>query len=599
VTKVNCSQARAWLAEYREVKQAPHHLDGANEHLDQTLQLELEAHLASCAACRDTLAQHEQIGQQLRALPVIEPAPGAHARLMQALAAEHARFLQNATTPPPPTPTFLLPYLKEQPRTDTLTALSTADTGPIPVIRALPKHRKRASMNQLAIVGLAAAFLMVLMTGGLTTLLLMARQGIPTGAPLQNVSIQNPNRVAQANYSAASIYPYVTSAVATREAIYYTARGTGSTGWMLQRFDLNNRTITPLLKQDSQSPLVVVASNQDWLIWLEQNNSKVTSKEQTVDPDIIQPYSWNLNALPLTLGLPNSKATPITLLHGTFDGNAVSGWVQRPVQGTWLAQNTLLIASIDDKGYSQLLEYRLDAKKAFNPRQIAQAPAGHVFTSPTANTSGSQIFWAEVWQENDQVSLHSNIWTQQSTLIAPSYAGKWAPHATSQVSILRKDGMSFRPQVVNETLYFLNASSAATTSAQTSATATVHSASSVTPRVDIALRPVQKDSLVQGILMSYTVTGTQPVVKDDADVQVNVQGGSRFLLWENGNKGFEMYDTIAHILISVSNDIPRDALFLTVNGDSVVWVGQDALDKMTAATPEVSFTLFNWPTAAA
>src|SRR5690242_19294618 len=97
-------------------------------------------HLTGCAACRAIQAQYEHIDRCVRALPEIQPPAETRTRLMQALAAEHMRFIQRApaSTATPPAPAFLAPYLRElahkAPQTDHLAAFSTADTGPLPAL---------------------------------------------------------------------------------------------------------------------------------------------------------------------------------------------------------------------------------------------------------------------------------------------------------------------------------------------------------------------------------------------------------------------------------------------------------------------------------
>ena len=100
---MNCRQTRALLAIYRELK------------LNQTDMDALQAHLSQCAACKVIQAQYDLTGEGLRALPEIELLPNAHTKLMQALATEHVRFIQNtpASTAATPTPAFLASYLKD------------------------------------------------------------------------------------------------------------------------------------------------------------------------------------------------------------------------------------------------------------------------------------------------------------------------------------------------------------------------------------------------------------------------------------------------------------------------------------------------------
>src|SRR5260370_38640489 len=104
------------LAAYRELK------DG------QTDTTALEVHLADCTQCRQLFAQCNLIGERVRSLSPLEPLPEARAHLMQALAAEHVRFINTlpASAIPPSAPAFLIPYLAHQARKSPQSASLTA-----------------------------------------------------------------------------------------------------------------------------------------------------------------------------------------------------------------------------------------------------------------------------------------------------------------------------------------------------------------------------------------------------------------------------------------------------------------------------------------
>src|SRR5215467_3125052 len=155
------------LAAYRELRESK---------ADMT---KLEVHLEECASCRQALANYTLIGEQIRSLPAIAPAPDAHPRLMNALALEHIRYMQRSTPGTYSTPEFLKPYVEEQTQhqrtTDPLVAFSTAKTGPLAPIQTAHKRHQRPYVSQFAVIGIAAAFLMVLMMSGITTLLVVSR----------------------------------------------------------------------------------------------------------------------------------------------------------------------------------------------------------------------------------------------------------------------------------------------------------------------------------------------------------------------------------------------------------------------------------------
>ena len=161
---MNCTKAQVLLAAHRELN------------TDDVETVALDAHLEQCASCRQTLARYSLLGEQLRSLPALEPPPAMYLNLMQALAAEHLKFIRRSSSLTLPPPEFLKPYLREHAhssaKTDPLAAFTSADTGPLPIIQAVRKKRRHSSLGQFTAIGLAAVFLMTLMMGGITSLLL-------------------------------------------------------------------------------------------------------------------------------------------------------------------------------------------------------------------------------------------------------------------------------------------------------------------------------------------------------------------------------------------------------------------------------------------
>ncbi len=594
------------LAAYREQKK------------DQTDTPELEVHLEHCASCRQVLAQHHFIGESIRCLPPLEPSPDAHSKLMQALAANHSHFAQRSSSVTP-IPKFLVPYQKEHahkmPYTDALTAFSTADTGPIPFIRTPMRRHRPFQMNHLAILGLASVFLMILMVGGLTSLLLSANRGLP--GPGTSASITQFSQVTEISYTTTTPYTKTASAVATRASTYYTAYSNDMTGWMLQRLDHQTMISTPLLPQASPNPLIVLGSSNEWLVWLQLDIPKIFTSQRGVPHDMdYLAQTWSLHALSLkkTLATASSPEVPETLLTGIFDQSVVPDWVHTPIQGIWFVQNTLLVTMIDEKGASSLVQCQLDATQHTQPNKLATATNGHILTSPTANSDGTSIYWAEEWFTDGNVP-HSNIWAQKTTLTTIPSSGQWTPHLTTSQYQLRSDEMSFHPQVVNDTLFLLSTNDTGVTNdvqatpdttATTMATTTPGNNLSTTPaisRIDPITYLTQPDESIQGTILAFSTDNDTALSLplDNNGQSSALQGGSSFLLWQNGDRGFEMYDVVAKSFVTVGTDtVPQDTIFLAVNGESAVWTlstdnTNDRADATSVPNSTVTFHMFSWP----
>ncbi len=596
------------LAAYRELKHG------------QTDTTELDVHLEQCSACRGVLAQQSFVGERVRQLPSVEPAPDAHAKLMQALAIEHSRFLQQSPSShavsTSSVPDFLKPYLKEpvQPThstSNTLAAFSTAETGPLPIIKR--KQRLRVSpVGQFAVLGLAAAFLMVFLVGGMVSLLLLANHGL-SGTNTTITSVQQPSQVALARYSPETSYPNVMSAVANHNHIYYSAYGNRTKQWMIEQVD-GTRTGSisiPLLPKESTNSLFVLGASQDWLTWLQFDVPKALTQHKSQKGDVPQTRTWSLYALFLgeQQTTTHSFGEPVLLRSGTFNPSTAPSWVHTPVQGlSFEQQDVLLVTVVDEKGNSQFLSYRLLSQQRVTVTTIATASAGHILTSPTATSDGMSIYWDEEWLTNN--SLHGNVWMQQTSTVDKRQHGRWSPNEVNEKSLFRSDGMSFHPQVVNDTLFLLSTSDAATTAQGTpgaTSTPTQHTMTQtptstsvpttpVISRVDPASHTTQIDEGLRGTIYAFPLNdlSAQPAVLSDNGAAP--QGGSRFLLWQS-DKGYAMYDTVANSPVNIDTiTISKDTPFLAVNGEMVVWIAGTGNTPDTGVTnSKVTFNFFNWP----
>jgi len=642
---VNCSQARALLAIYRE---------NNKDSLDSS---SLEEHLAHCTACNEAHAQYARIGEHIRSMPAIAPSPDARNRLMQALANEHMRFLQSSPSSAvsKPVPSFLAPFLKDlahkQSPLDTLAAFSTANTGPLPIIKPTRTHPSY-HMSHIAVLGLAASFLIILMTGGLTALLMIAKQGSSNSIAMtsSNTSIHQPSQVDTVPYTTQAAYPHIASAMASADSIYYTAYNDSATAWMLEKLDnSNNQMSTPLLSSPATNPMLVLGGSKNWLIWLQIDAPRQTKDKIAPPPtNNMLAGSWSLHALAPGPAMPlttNGDVKSITLHKDNFDTTSVPSWVNSPIQGFWLVQNKALVAFVDSKGNSHLVSYQLDTDKVSVTKELAHATSkDHILTSPTANSDGTDIYWSEEWM-SDTNNLIGKIWTQQTVTATPDYMGRWAPHTKTETYLFRPDENLFRPQIVNNTLFLLNSplntpentqtvtqqgqnlqvpptvtstsTTTATAKAQITATAqatvTVQATATEPPldittvlggttKIDPTIRMPQIDERLAGKLLAFTADGslTQSTPTDDNKLVSSLQGGSRFLIWQNAARGFEMYDVVTRSPVSINpGDIPKDAAFMTVNGDTAVWAvytkNTDSSTAQNETTSQVTFGTFKWP----
>ena len=572
----------------------------------------LDIHLEQCESCRQELASQLFVGEQLRALPTVEPLADMHSKLMHALAKEQLEFIRRSPIGTVNTPEFLKPYLHEHAQStqasNHIAAFSTAETGPLPIIQTKRKPRHRSHMSQFAVLGMAAAFLMLLMMGGLTSLLLLAHNN-PQEANTSHIasSVNQPIIVEQAKYTTNTPFQNVASAVADRSSIYYTAYGDAlNPTWMLERLDRATKISTPLLPTASINPLILLGSNQSSLVWLQFDGLKLKPHSNLAKYGF-HPYVslWSLHYLSfqqqqqIMSGIP---AESEILLHGMFDQDTAPSWVTTPIQGIWFVQNSLLITMTDSKGISHLLDYQLDTVGKPVEQEIATAIPGHVLTSPTANDDGSQMYWSEEWL-SDMGVLNSNIWTQQVVDPIRTMHGFWASHTDTIKQAFTTDGMSFRPQITNNTLFMLStASQSNSTQATSTPTGLATPEASPSPNTNAIARTVTSiyaaplDASLRGSILMVPLNGasdTQPTVMNSTGLASSLQVGTNFALWQ-GDKGYEMYDVSQKSDVSVGT-IFDGSTFLAVNGSSAVWMLNNTSDTTANTNSSITLMAFNWP----
>src|SRR5258708_32149891 len=190
---------------------------------------------------------------------------------------------------------------------DWLAEFSTANTGALPVLSKPYKKRTKYRMgSQFAIIGLAAVFFIALMMGGITSLLLLA-QGHVSGGQAPAI-VDFPTEVQVAAYTTHTSYQHVVSAIGDTSSIYYTAYGNDTnSGWMLEQMDRTTRVSTPLLTTPSASPLIVLGSQNGWLVWLQFYASRFPGQGTPPHPNTV--LLLNLKPHYPSLGTPQHPHT--------------------------------------------------------------------------------------------------------------------------------------------------------------------------------------------------------------------------------------------------------------------------------------------------
>lgn len=386
---------------------------------------------------------------------------------------------------------------------------------------------------------------------------------------------------------------------------------------MLMQFDRNTQALKPLLDSPSSDPLIVLSVSHSWLVWLQYSAPQTAAHLHLPPSDYYtSPRSWSLHYIsllptaqnagssqdqPSTTSNPNGSKNTVganqplindpelvdmptvyLLDQDVFDSATAPAWVSSPIEGSWLIgdTDTLLVTQIDKKGASHLESYQLDQSgKQARAQNIASAPAGHVLAWPTATSTGMQIYWADEWMADDG-GLQSNIWQRQITEQSLRSHGQLEEVNTFTQQELQSDGMSFQPQVVDNTLFFLSTSeikvegqsviSPNGTPFPTSATDTKVQ---FTPRTDTGVYGAPPDASVHGTLVMLPLDGPSIGIESmlgTVGQSTGYQAGSTYVVWQD-TTGYQMYD-VARQSDVVIGDTLNSASLLVVNGGTTLWL---------------------------
>jgi len=75
----------------------------------------------------------------------------------------------------------------------------------------------------------------------------------------------------------------------------------------------------------------------------------------------------------------------------------------------------------------------------------------------------------------------------------------------------------------------------------------------------------------------------------------SLEAGKDFVLWQNGDGSYGIYDAVLKSNITVG-DVLNDAQFLAVNGDTAVWtVNSTGATTGSTINPAATLEAFSWP----
>ncbi len=553
---MTCRQVRQLLAAYRRDDCSP------AEHA------EIEAHLEGCAECRVVEAEFRRVGESIRALPQLAPPPDFFARVMAAAQADEAKAAQQTRVAEKKPETVVVPGLTNVSHFPRLRR-AVAERR----VRLEPMRQASTPAQVFALrytMTLAAAFLLF----AIGSVALVQLLGSHT--PQIQVCVSNCPHPLSSAFTPDSTYSIVADATASPDGRYvvYAAR-TPQGSWMLEELDRQTTKSIALLPAPVSGPITIEGWARSWVLWTQG------------DPE--GGDHWQLHATALNPALTGATET-LQLLEGGLSGQ--DGTVLE-LHGVYASGSTVLLAEQLKDEVGQLVQLDLTRADPSARTVLATAPTGHWIADPT--TDGTNDYWAEEWLDPDGTP-HGDIMrlTPDNTPEAVTSSGI---SFKSEPEAITNNGVSFAPMVIANKLVWLDGSSQEQAQIHTTAptpTATPNTQATLTPSGgSVSHAPIASGTLWSEAIDPNVVdldSGPRSKIADDVSMP---QAGATFVVWQNSNGDFNLYD-VSKDTLQPLNAYISNALVLSVSPTSVLWVTADSQGSSQLPN-KTTINLLDWP----
>ena len=160
------------------------------------------------------------------------------------------------------------------------------------------------------------------------------------------------------------------------------------------------------------------------------------------------------------------------------------------------------------------------------------------------------------------------------------------------------DGMSFQPQVVNDTLFYMSTSEVVVSNqgANQAPNGTpfplgaTDSSVGFTPRTNPNAYPAPFDASIHGTLFMLPLDGLNvgsESMLGTVGQSTGFQAGKTFVIWQD-NAGYKMYDLSRQTQVLVGDTL-NSASLLAVNANTTLWL------TGSASNEQLTMMAFDWP----
>lgn len=451
--RADCIRIRRLLAAYRRDDWSPGDLAA------------LTRHLSTCVDCRQIEASFRTVGESIRQLPSITPAPAFKEAVFAAIRADQHRVAASVER------------------------ASRASTNPS--MRAIrpaqhdirSRRLNRVNIGPRAIIAAAAVLAISLLTARILPLLSSSPFGQVASNLGKSGTLNLDNSLhpsGPVSYPLDSHYVVATSALATAGWLVYSATD-ASRASMLFAENRQTRRSTALLGAPTQGALTVHALTDRWAVWSTGDGASTAR--------------WALYASALSTSDGSTVPAPILLV------DSISQNADTPVTlgGVWAHGDVVLVTGATSRGDGVLMRIALSSGTPV-ASVIARTAQGHLPTNPSSDNG--TYYWGDVWLD-DKSGLHSAIWR-----------GDDAGHDQE----ISTDESSFHPIATGGTLVWVEVP-------QASLLTTLNASSGTSPDADIQLIK----ELNGVVLARDLRTSQQWQIADRADAATLEAGGSLLL----------------------------------------------------------------------
>lgn len=553
---MTCRQVRQLLAAYRRDDCSP------AEHA------EIEAHLEGCAECRAVDAEFRRVGESIRALPQLAPPPDFFARVMAAAQADGVKAAQQTRA------------VEKKPETVVVPGLTNVSHFP-GLRRAVAERRVRleplrqaSSPTQVFALRYSMALAATFLIFAIGSVALFQWLGKPSIPLTSNVGTTHPPL--SSAFTADSTYSIAADATASPDGRYvvYAAR-TPQGSWMLEELDRQTTKSTALLPAPVSGPITIEGWARSWVLWIQG--------------DAEGGDHWQLYATALSPALTGATET-LQLLKGGLSGQ--DGTVLE-LHGVYASGSTVLLAEQLKDEIGQLVQLDLTQADPSARAVLATAPTGHWIADPT--TDGTNDYWAEEWLDHDGTP-HGDIMrlTPDNTPEAVTSSGtSFAPEPEAITS----NDVSFAPMVIANKLVWLEGTTQEQAQIHTSAptpTATPDTQATLTPSGgSVSHVPIASGTLWSEAIDPNVVdldSGARSKIADGVSLP---QAGATFVVWQNSNGDFNLYD-VSKDTQQPLNAYISNALVLSVSPTAVLWVTADSQGSSQLPN-KTTINVLDWP----